>query len=32
LPLPLATIKSANLEFDPRDDLKKHKQERRSSR
>jgi ribosome maturation factor RimP len=30
LPLPLATIKSANLEFDPRDDLKRHKQERRS--
>ncbi|HTV74327.1 MAG TPA: hypothetical protein VME66_11595 [Candidatus Acidoferrales bacterium] len=32
LPLPLATIKSANLEFDPRDDLKKHKRERRSHR
>lgn len=30
LPLPLAIVKSANLEFDPRADLKKQKREKRS--
>ena len=30
LPLPLAIVKSANLEYDPRADLKKQKREKRS--
>jgi ribosome maturation factor RimP len=30
LPLPLATIKSANLEYDPRADLQRHKRERKA--
>lgn len=29
LPLPIATIKSANLEFDPRADLQREKRERK---
>lgn len=31
LPLPLATIKSANLEFDPRADLQREKRERKGT-
>ena len=30
--LPLDAIKTANLEFDPREDLRRAKQERRASR
>lgn len=30
LPLPIATIKSANLEYDPRADLQAHKRERKA--
>jgi ribosome maturation factor RimP len=30
LPLPMATIKSANLEYDPRADLRAHKRERKA--
>lgn len=31
LPLPVATIKSAHLEYDPRADLQRHKRERKGS-
>lgn len=31
LPLPIATIKSANLEYDPRADLQRHKRERKEN-
>jgi len=31
LPLPIATIKSANLEYDPRGDLQRAKQERKKA-
>jgi len=30
LPLPIATIRSANLEYDPRADLQRHKRERKA--
>lgn len=30
LPLPISTIKSANLEYDPRADLQRHKRERKT--
>jgi hypothetical protein len=31
LPLPVATIKSANLEYDPRADLQRNKRERKKT-
>jgi hypothetical protein len=31
LPLPIATIKSANLEYDPRTDLQRDKRERKKA-
>ena len=31
LPLPIETIKSANLEYDPRADLQRNKQQRKRS-